>query len=116
MQPGQHTMLPLQDNEQFLDFITTDHSGKRKATIKIEDGCNNFCSYCIIPYAKGRVRSREAGSIINEIQDAVSNGIKEVVITGIHIASYGVGANGIRPGRTPYAPTYRFNRPSRRNK
>jgi len=73
---------------EFFDFGTTDHSGRRKATIKIEDGCNNFCSYCIIPYAKGRVRSREAGSIINEIKDAVSNGIKEVVITGIHIASY----------------------------
>ena len=60
-----------------------------RAFVKIQDGCNRFCSYCIIPYARGRVRSRKPESIISEITQIASKGIKEVVITGIHIASYG---------------------------
>ena len=55
----------------------------------MQDGCNNFCSYCIIPYAKGRVRSRKPESVIKEVEEIVKEGIKEVVITGIHVASYG---------------------------
>ena len=57
--------------------------------IKIQDGCNNFCTYCIIPYARGRIRSRNKDMILNEIQKIVDLGIKEVVLTGIHIDSYG---------------------------
>lgn len=74
---------------EFVDFGTVTYTEKTRAVIKVQDGCDRFCSYCIIPYARGRVRSREPQSIINEITDIAKNGIKEVVITGIHIASYG---------------------------
>ena len=73
----------------FLDFGTVTHMEKTRAFIKVQDGCDRFCSYCIIPYARGRVRSRLPESIINEITQIANAGIKEVVITGIHIASYG---------------------------
>lgn len=76
-----------QDN--FLDFGTITYTEKTRAVIKIQDGCDRFCSYCIIPYARGRVRSRKIESIVKEIKEIVQKGIKEVVITGIHIASYG---------------------------
>ena len=73
----------------FLDFGTVTHMEKTRAVIKVQDGCDRFCSYCIIPYARGRVRSRLPESIINEITQIANAGIKEVVITGIHITSYG---------------------------
>ncbi|MDD2628253.1 MAG: tRNA (N(6)-L-threonylcarbamoyladenosine(37)-C(2))-methylthiotransferase MtaB [Clostridia bacterium] len=60
-----------------------------RVSIKIEDGCNNFCSYCIIPYVRGRVRGREASEIINEVESLVSSGTKEVILVGIEISSYG---------------------------
>lgn len=75
--------------KEFLDFGDTTYTEKTRAVIKIQDGCDRFCSYCIIPYARGRVRSRSIQSIISEIEKIAKNGIKEVVITGIHIASYG---------------------------
>lgn len=62
---------------------------KTRATIKIQDGCNNFCSYCIIPYARGRVRSKPLDDVINETMNIAKNGYKELVITGIHVCSYG---------------------------
>ena len=65
------------------------YTEKTRAVIKVQDGCNQFCSYCIIPYARGRVRSRKMDSIIQEITQIAQKGIKEVVITGIHVASYG---------------------------
>ena len=60
-----------------------------RAYLKIQDGCNNFCSYCIIPYARGPVRSRKPEEVVNEIKKIVESGVKEIVITGIHISSYG---------------------------
>ena len=75
--------------KEFLDFGDVTYTEKTRAVIKIQDGCDRFCSYCIIPYARGRVRSRKPESIISEITQIASKGIKEVVITGIHIASYG---------------------------
>ena len=57
--------------------------------MKVQDGCDRFCSYCIIPYARGRVRSRKPESIVKEVQEIANKGLKEIVITGIHIASYG---------------------------
>ncbi len=74
---------------KYIEFGTVTYTEKTRAVIKIQDGCNNFCSYCIIPYARGRVVSRNSENIINEIQEIAKIGIKEVVITGIHIASYG---------------------------
>lgn len=74
---------------EFLDFGDVTYTEKTRAVIKVQDGCNQFCSYCIIPYARGRIRSRKPESVIKEITDVAKEGIKEVVITGIHIASYG---------------------------
>ena len=79
----------VMQSKEFSDFGNITFSEKTRAVIKIQDGCDRFCSYCIIPYARGRVRSRKPESIISEITKIAENGIKEVVITGIHIASYG---------------------------
>ena len=79
----------VMQSKEFSDFGNITFSEKTRAVIKIQDGCDRFCSYCIIPYARGRVRSRKPESIISEIIKIAENGIKEVVITGIHIASYG---------------------------
>lgn len=73
----------------FSDFGDITFTEKTRAVVKIQDGCDRFCSYCIIPYARGRVRSRKPESIISEITKIAEKDIKEVVITGIHIASYG---------------------------
>lgn len=75
--------------KEYVEFGTTTYTEKTRAVVKIQDGCDRFCSYCIIPYARGRVRSRKLENIINEVEQIVEKGIKEVVITGIHIASYG---------------------------
>lgn len=75
--------------KEFLDFGTTLYTEKTRAVIKVQDGCDRFCSYCIIPYARGHVRSRNMESVIEEIKGVAKEGIKEVVITGIHVASYG---------------------------
>ncbi len=74
---------------EFVDFGNVTYTEKTRAFIKVQDGCDRFCSYCIIPYARGRVRSRKKESIISEIKSIANKGIKEVVITGIHVASYG---------------------------
>lgn len=75
--------------KEFVDFGNVTYTEKTRAVIKVQDGCDRFCSYCIIPYARGRVRSRKPESIISEIEKIAQDGIKEVVITGIHVASYG---------------------------
>ena len=79
----------ISSKKEFEDMGQITYTEKTRAFIKVQDGCNQFCSYCIIPYARGRVRSRNAESIIKEITQIAQNGIKEVVITGIHVASYG---------------------------
>ena len=87
-----HKLIEVQDiasKKEFSDMGHITYTEKTRAVIKVQDGCNQFCSYCIIPYARGRVRSRKIESIIKEIEQIAQKGIKEVVITGIHIASYG---------------------------
>ncbi len=79
----------VMQSRKFAEFGETSYTEKTRAVIKVQDGCDRFCSYCIIPYARGRVRSREPEHIIKEIKQIANEGIKEVVITGIHIASYG---------------------------
>lgn len=69
----------------------TDHT---RAYIKVQDGCNQFCSYCIIPYARGRVRSRELSDVVREVKRLAAAGYKEVVLTGIHLSSYGIELPG----------------------
>lgn len=79
--------------KDYVEFGTTTYTEKTRAVVKIQDGCDRFCSYCIIPFARGRVRSRKIENIIGEVEQIVDNGIQEVVITGIHIASYGKDFN-----------------------
>lgn len=75
------------DFEELFIEQTKEHT---RAFIKVQDGCNQFCSYCIIPYARGRVRSRRFENVIAEVERLAANGFKEVVLTGIHLSSYGV--------------------------
>ena len=75
--------------KEFLDFGDVTYTEKTRAVVKVQDGCNMFCSYCIIPYARGRIRSRKIESVVSEIKKIAKEEIKEVVITGIHVASYG---------------------------
>lgn len=73
----------------YEDFGTGSFHSRTRATLKIQDGCNSFCSYCIIPYARGRIRSRSMDSIITEVKSLAAQGFEEIVLVGIHLASYG---------------------------
>ena len=79
----------IMNKKEYAEFGEVIYTEKTRAVVKVQDGCDRFCSYCIIPYARGRVRSRKPEKIISEINKIAKEGIKEVVITGIHIASYG---------------------------
>ena len=79
-------ILKVHDYEE---MEVTSYAEHTRAYLKIEDGCNNFCSYCIIPYTRGPVRSRDKNDIFNETKDLISKGFKEIVLTGIHTAGYG---------------------------
>ena len=79
----------VSNQNEFLDFGDVTYTEKNRAVVKVQDGCNMFCTYCIIPYARGRIRSRKIESVVSEISKIAKLGIKEVVITGIHVASYG---------------------------
>ena len=79
----------VSNQNEFLDFGDVTYTEKNRAVVKVQDGCNMFCAYCIIPYARGRIRSRKIESVVSEISKIAKLGIKEVVITGIHVASYG---------------------------
>ncbi len=70
---------------------TAEHT---RAYIKVQDGCNQFCTYCIIPFARGRVRSRSRDSVLEEVKTLAANGYQEVVLTGIHLTSYGIDCGG----------------------
>lgn len=76
--------------KEFEDMYITDFPGRTRAFVKIQDGCDNFCSYCIIPFVRGKCRSKEESKVISEVTDLVNNGYKEIVLTGIHTGSYGV--------------------------
>ena len=88
-QENRSVVSDIDEQKEYKEFGNTTYTEKVRAFIKVQDGCNNFCSYCIIPYARGRVRSRKIEDVVSEIKDIAKEGIKEVVITGIHIASYG---------------------------
>ena len=83
----------INQEKEFEEMGEITYTEKTRAVIKVQDGCNQFCSYCIIPYARGRVRSRKIENVVKEIKKIVERGIKEVVITGIHLASYGKDFN-----------------------
>ncbi len=75
---------------EFEDMYITDFPGRTRAFVKIQDGCENFCSYCIIPYVRGKCRSKELNKVISEITSLVNNSYQEIVLTGIHTGNYGV--------------------------
>ena len=83
-------IIDVNKEKDFSEMGLVTFTEKTRATIKIQDGCNNFCTYCLIPYARGRVRSRNKENIIKEVEEIARKGIQEIVITGIHIASYGL--------------------------
>ena len=86
---GGRTMADLAERPEYEDMQLT-APGHTRAYIKIQDGCNQFCTYCIIPFARGRIRSRRPEEICREIRALAAGGIREVVLTGIHISSYGL--------------------------
>ena len=79
--------------DKFEDMFITDFKNRCRAFVKIQDGCENFCSYCVIPYVRGKCRSKELNTVIKEIETLVSKGFKEIVLTGIHTGNYGVDLN-----------------------
>lgn len=83
------TIIDINHTKEYEEMTLEQTAEHTRAYIKIQDGCNQFCTYCIIPYARGRVRSRKKEDIIEEIKGLVKRGYKEVVLTGIHISSYG---------------------------
>ena len=83
------TIIDINHTKEYEEMTLEQTAEHTRAYIKIQDGCNQFCTYCIIPYARGRVRSRKKEDIIKEIEGLVKRGYKEVVLTGIHISSYG---------------------------
>ena len=78
------------EKQEYEELFMDQPSEHTRAFIKVQDGCNQFCSYCIIPYARGRVRSRDLQSVLEEVQRLADNGYQEVVLTGIHLSSYGI--------------------------
>lgn len=95
LQQSDKTEAPVVDiknvmkEETFEEIAVKGHRQKTRAFLKIEDGCNMFCSYCIIPYARGPVRSRMLNNILNEAENLAKDGFKEIVLTGIHLGLYG---------------------------
>ncbi len=91
----QGTTIPDIANETEYEEMQLSHTAEHtRAYIKIQDGCNQFCSYCVIPYARGRVRSRRPENVIAEVERLAEAGYKEVVLTGIHLSSYGLDFRG----------------------
>ncbi|MBQ7065475.1 MAG: tRNA (N(6)-L-threonylcarbamoyladenosine(37)-C(2))-methylthiotransferase MtaB [Lachnospiraceae bacterium] len=87
------TIIDINHTNEYERMFLTETAEHTRAYIKIQDGCNQFCTYCIIPYARGRVRSRCEGDVLKEIKELAGRGYKEVVLTGIHLSSYGVDFN-----------------------
>ena len=85
----------IEDNfdNSFEDMMITSYENRTRAFVKIQDGCENFCSYCIIPFVRGKCRSKEFNKVIEEIKTLTGNGFKEIGLTGIHTGNYGVDIN-----------------------
>ena len=86
----QKEVIDINHTDEYEELHLTKTAEHTRAYIKVQDGCNQFCSYCIIPFARGRVRSRSYDSVIAEVKKLAEGGYKEVVLTGIHLSSYGV--------------------------
>lgn len=83
-------LIDINHTKEYEELHLSKTAEHTRAYIKVQDGCNQFCTYCIIPFARGRVRSREKDNVIREVRTLADNGYKEVVLTGIHLSSYGV--------------------------
>ena len=83
-------LLDINHEKEYEEMQVTHTAEHTRAYIKVQDGCNQFCSYCIIPYARGRVRSRNLEHVLEEVRTLAASGYKEVVLTGIHLSSYGM--------------------------
>ena len=83
-------VIDISCTKEYENLHLSVHGEHTRAFIKVQDGCNQFCSYCIIPYARGRVRSRSRQEVVQEVTQLVSQGYREVVLTGIHLSSYGI--------------------------
>ena len=81
-------------NKVFEDLKIEDYQDKTRAFLKIQDGCNRFCTYCTIPYARGSVCSKDPNKVLSEVRELAKNGFKEVILSGIHTASYGLDLEG----------------------
>ena len=87
-------VIDINHTKEYEEMHLSKTAEHTRAYIKVQDGCNQFCTYCIIPFARGRVRSRAKDDVIREVTDLAKNGYKEVVLTGIHLSSYGVDLDG----------------------
>lgn len=85
-------IIDINQTREYEELTLDQTAEHTRAYLKVQDGCNQFCSYCIIPYARGRVRSRALESVVKEVKALAANGYQEVVLTGIHLSSYGVDA------------------------
>lgn len=90
----QKAVIDINHTKEYEEMHLSKTAEHTRAYIKVQDGCNQFCTYCIIPFARGRVRSRAKEDVIREVTDLATNGYKEVVLTGIHLSSYGVDLEG----------------------
>ena len=88
IQDGEKNCDDLDAGTRFFEYGSVNYQENTRAVVKIEDGCNNFCTYCIIPYSRGRVRSRGREASLSEIRDMAGKGYREFVITGIHLCSF----------------------------
>ena len=95
------SIIEIGRTSEYEELTLTKTAEHTRAYIKIQDGCNQFCSYCIIPYARGRVRSRKQEDILAEIRNLAAGGYKEIVLTGIHISSYGIDFSKEHTGKSP---------------
>ncbi len=87
-------VIDINHTKEYEEMHLSKTAEHTRAYIKVQDGCNQFCTYCIIPFARGRVRSRAKEDVIQEVKDLAANGYQEVVLTGIHLSSYGVDLDG----------------------
>ena len=90
----QKEIIDINHTKEYEELHLSKTAEHTRAYLKVQDGCNQFCTYCIIPYARGRVRSREKENVVAEVKQLVANGYQEVVLTGIHLSSYGVDLQG----------------------
>lgn len=88
--PVAKELIDINHTKEYEELQLSRTAEHTRAYLKVQDGCNQFCTYCIIPYARGRVRSRSMDSVLREVESLAANGYREVVLTGIHLSSYGV--------------------------